>query len=77
LVLGETPAAIAAKQEMVPVALREMFQSSIVAVTPRDAIAYYGALVQAGIQYFIIGIWPNDIETLQLFSQQVAPTLAC
>ncbi len=77
LVLGETPSAIAAKHEVVPTMLREMFQSSAVAVTPREAIAYYRALIQAGMQYFIIGTWPNDVETLQLFSQQVVPTLTC
>ncbi len=77
LVLGETTAAIATKQETAPAVLREIFQDSIVAVTPDEAIVYYRALVKAGIRYFIIGILPNDIETLQLFSQQVAPTLAC
>jgi alkanesulfonate monooxygenase SsuD/methylene tetrahydromethanopterin reductase-like flavin-dependent oxidoreductase (luciferase family) len=75
LVLGETAAAIAAKQETAPSVLRKRFQSSMVAVTLGEAIAYYRALVQAGIQYFIIAIFPNDIETLQLFSQQVIPTL--
>lgn len=77
LVLGETTAAIAAKQERAPAVLRETFQESMVAITPDEAIAYYRALVQAGIQYFILGILPSDIETLQLFSRQVAPTLAC
>ena len=76
LVLGETPAAIAAKQEGVPTALREMFRSGTLEVTPPEAIAHYRALVQAGMQYFIIGVWPNDGETLQLFSQHIAPALA-
>jgi alkanesulfonate monooxygenase SsuD/methylene tetrahydromethanopterin reductase-like flavin-dependent oxidoreductase (luciferase family) len=75
LVLGETPAAIAARQEGVPPALREMFRSGTLEVTPPEAIEHYHALVQAGMQYFIIGVWPNDVETLQLFSQQVAPAL--
>src|SRR6266705_1475890 len=70
LVLGETPAAIAAKQEKVPASLRKMLQSGTLTVTLHEAIAYYRALVQAGIRYLIIGVWLNDVETLQLFSQQ-------
>lgn len=75
LILGETSSTIAAKQEIIPADQREWYQSSIVAVTPHEAIAYYNALVQAGIQYFIIGIYLHDIETLQLFHQHVIPTL--
>lgn len=77
LVLGETPSAIVAKMEMTQASLRERFQASTLTMTPREAITYYQALVQAGIRYFIIGIYPHDKETLHLFSQQVAPTLAC
>jgi alkanesulfonate monooxygenase SsuD/methylene tetrahydromethanopterin reductase-like flavin-dependent oxidoreductase (luciferase family) len=76
LVLAETPEAIAAKQEAAPADLRELLASGTVAVTPQEAIAYYAALVQAGIQYFIIGIWPDDLETMHLFSQHVLPMLA-
>lgn len=77
LVLGETPAAIAAKQEKIPTFQRKTHQSGMLTVTLQEAIAYYSALVQAGIRYFIIGAWPNDVETLQLFSQQVVPALSC
>jgi hypothetical protein len=45
-------------------------------MTPREAIEHYRALVQAGIDYFIVGAWPNDVDTLHLLSQQVLPALA-
>jgi hypothetical protein len=73
--LGETSAAVAAKLEAAPPDLREMFRSSEVALTPSEAIAYYNRLVQAGMQYFIITLFPDDVETLRLFGQQVIPAL--
>ncbi len=75
LVLAETPAALAAKLDAIPPAVREMFRSGEVALTPPEAIEYYNALVQAGMQYFIITISPDDMETMQLFGQQVLPAL--
>ena len=77
LVLGETPDVIAAKQEAVPPALREKLRAGTLAATPHEAITYYNALIQAGIRYFIIGIFPNDLATLQLFVRQVMPALTC
>jgi alkanesulfonate monooxygenase SsuD/methylene tetrahydromethanopterin reductase-like flavin-dependent oxidoreductase (luciferase family) len=75
LVLGETSAAIAAKLAAAPAHLREMFRPGTVAVTIDEAITYYHNLVQAGLQYFILGIFPNDLETLHLFNQKVLPAL--
>jgi alkanesulfonate monooxygenase SsuD/methylene tetrahydromethanopterin reductase-like flavin-dependent oxidoreductase (luciferase family) len=73
LVLGETQAAIATKQGKAPSFLREIFLSSELSLTPPEAIAYYNALIEAGIQYFIIVLWPDDLDTLQMFSEQVMP----
>lgn len=75
LVLGETPDAVAAKLAAIPPVTRETFRSGEVALTPAEAIEYYNALVQAGMQYFIIAVSPNDVETIQLFGQQVLPAL--
>ena len=75
LVLAETSAALAAKLGAIPPAVREMFRSGEVALTPPEAIEHYNALVQAGMQYFIVSVNPGDIETMQLFGQQVLPAL--
>ena len=73
--MGETQAAIATKRETGSPYLRELFGLSELAVTPPEAIAYYNALIQAGIQYFIIVLWPDDLDTLQMFGQEVLPAL--
>lgn len=75
LVMGETRAALAVKQDAVPAYLRNPFLSSEMAFHPSDAIAYYRTLVQAGIQYFIMILWQNDLETLHMLAQQVLPAL--
>jgi alkanesulfonate monooxygenase SsuD/methylene tetrahydromethanopterin reductase-like flavin-dependent oxidoreductase (luciferase family) len=71
LVIGETQAAIATQQGKAPPFLREMFLSSEVSLTPSEAIVYYNALIEAGIQYFIIVCWPDDLNTPRLFSEKV------
>jgi alkanesulfonate monooxygenase SsuD/methylene tetrahydromethanopterin reductase-like flavin-dependent oxidoreductase (luciferase family) len=75
LVLGETASAIAAKQQTVSPRLREMVRSGIFEGTPSEAIAHYGALIRAGVQYCVISIWYNDLETLRVFGEQVLPAL--
>jgi hypothetical protein len=44
--------------------------------TVETAIEFYRALVRSGMQYFIIILVPGDIETLQLFKEQVLPAAA-
>jgi alkanesulfonate monooxygenase SsuD/methylene tetrahydromethanopterin reductase-like flavin-dependent oxidoreductase (luciferase family) len=75
LVLAETPAALDAKLAAIPPEAREMFRSGEVALTPPEAIEYYNELVRAGMQYFIVSVSPGDVETIQLFGQQVLPAL--
>ncbi len=75
LVMGKTQAAIAAKQEAAPSYLRDPFLSSEIAVTPSESIEYYNALIQAGIQYFIITLWQNDLEKLHILAHQAIPAL--
>ena len=74
--MGETTSVIAAKQETVSPALREAVRSGIFEGSPSDAISHYNALIRAGMQYLIVAMWYNDLETLQLFGQRVLPALA-
>jgi alkanesulfonate monooxygenase SsuD/methylene tetrahydromethanopterin reductase-like flavin-dependent oxidoreductase (luciferase family) len=75
LLLGKTQEAAEAKRETMPPEMRGFFESGTIATTVDGAIAYYNALVQAGMQYFIIGIAPGDLETMQMFKEQVFPAL--
>lgn len=75
LVLGESSDAIAAKQEAAPPPLRNRFAAGTLAVTPQEAVTYYQNLIKAGLRYFILGLWPGDIDTMRLFNQQVMPFL--
>jgi alkanesulfonate monooxygenase SsuD/methylene tetrahydromethanopterin reductase-like flavin-dependent oxidoreductase (luciferase family) len=47
----------------------------ITAGTPAQLVAYYRALVQAGMQYFIVPLG-NDPETVRLFAEQVVPQVS-
>jgi hypothetical protein len=42
---------------------------------PAKAVAYYRALIDAGMQYFIAFVYGNDIGTPRLLMEQVAPEL--
>jgi alkanesulfonate monooxygenase SsuD/methylene tetrahydromethanopterin reductase-like flavin-dependent oxidoreductase (luciferase family) len=75
LVLGISSAAVHARHEAMPRPLRDRFASSTLIATPDEAIKYYGALAATGLRYFILGVWPGDVETVRLFSQQVLPFL--
>ena len=47
-----------------------------VPLTAAQAIPHYQALVDAGIQYLIVGsLDASGTETMRLFAKQVAPTL--
>ncbi len=48
-----------------------------VALTVPDAVAYYRALAEAGIQYFVAEILDaDDLETIEILARQVAPEVA-
>ncbi|HEU5381949.1 MAG TPA: LLM class flavin-dependent oxidoreductase [Ktedonobacteraceae bacterium] len=76
LVLGTSAEAIAAKQEAIPLPLRSKFTAGTLAVTPQEALEYYRNLAKMGIHYFILGLWPGDVETMRLFSEHVMPFLS-
>jgi alkanesulfonate monooxygenase SsuD/methylene tetrahydromethanopterin reductase-like flavin-dependent oxidoreductase (luciferase family) len=79
LILAQDEARVATKLErMVPQGLDQRFSGRwsgfALAVTVEQAIAYYRDLVNAGIQYFDIGLLDAaDVETIQLFAEQVMP----
>jgi alkanesulfonate monooxygenase SsuD/methylene tetrahydromethanopterin reductase-like flavin-dependent oxidoreductase (luciferase family) len=73
--LGKTPQILARKQEALPAPVRSLFQDSIVALQPQEAIDYFRGLIEAGIQYVIVGVTLQDIETLELLSTEVSPML--
>jgi hypothetical protein len=43
--------------------------------TPAKAVASYRALIDAGMQYFIVFVYGIDLETPGLLMEQVAPEL--
>ena len=46
-----------------------------VAGTPRQLLAYYRALIAAGMRYFIVS-FGQDVETLRLLGEAVMPRLS-
>ena len=46
-----------------------------VVATPREAIAHYQALVDAGVQYFFVAIQGNDAETVRSLAEHVIPEI--
>jgi alkanesulfonate monooxygenase SsuD/methylene tetrahydromethanopterin reductase-like flavin-dependent oxidoreductase (luciferase family) len=75
VVLAETRAALAAKLAAIPSHIRSGYESSMVAGTPDELVAYYRALADAGLDYFIAGIVGDDRETVRLLARRVAPAL--
>jgi alkanesulfonate monooxygenase SsuD/methylene tetrahydromethanopterin reductase-like flavin-dependent oxidoreductase (luciferase family) len=75
VVLAETAEALAAKMATIPEVVRRGYASSTVAALPEDAVAYYQELAEAGLNYFITGVYGNDIETVRLLANRVVPAL--
>ena len=75
VVLAETPGGLAAKLAAIPENVRRAYASSTVACLPADAVAYYQELAEAGLNYFIAGVYGNDVETVRLLAERVVPIL--
>ncbi len=75
VVLAEAEGALRAKLEAIPDQVRRGYASSTVAGLPEDAVAYYRELAEAGLTYFVAGIYGNDIETVRLLAERVVPAL--
>jgi alkanesulfonate monooxygenase SsuD/methylene tetrahydromethanopterin reductase-like flavin-dependent oxidoreductase (luciferase family) len=76
VLLAETQARLAAKLEAIPAHIRQGYASSTVAGTPDEVCSYYQALVQAGVRYFIVGLFGHDLETVRLLARWVVPRLS-
>lgn len=77
LMLADTPAAAQAKVAAMPAQARAYFGAIAhpLGATPAEAIAYFRGLVAAGVQYFLLILWPHDDETLRLLGEQVMPAV--
>jgi hypothetical protein len=76
VVLAETRAALAAKLDAIPGHIRDGYASSLVAGTPDELVAHYRALADAGLNYFMAGVYGDDRETVRLLARGVVPQLA-
>jgi alkanesulfonate monooxygenase SsuD/methylene tetrahydromethanopterin reductase-like flavin-dependent oxidoreductase (luciferase family) len=75
VVLAESSVALAAKLAAIPERIRRGYASSTLAGLPDDAITYYRELAEAGLTYFIAGIYGDDRETVRLLAERVVPHL--
>ncbi|MFL5758371.1 MAG: LLM class flavin-dependent oxidoreductase [Thermomicrobiales bacterium] len=73
LILVERADQLQARLAEVPKATREFCKTSLVAGTPEDAIRYYQALADAGVQYFVANILDQDWQTIELLAREVMP----
>ena len=75
LMLAENEAGARAKlSHYYPQGVNEEQRYSRVATTPTGAVAYYQALADAGIQYFVVqSLDAADEETIHLLAEEVAP----
>ncbi|GCE50888.1 alkanesulfonate monooxygenase SsuD/methylene tetrahydromethanopterin reductase-like flavin-dependent oxidoreductase (luciferase family) [Thermosporothrix hazakensis] len=75
LLLAESPERVKAKREADPLGYRDFMRSATMAGTPEEIIPSFQALVNCGIQYFIVMLYLNDYETLQVLAEKVIPFL--
>lgn len=76
LLLGKTQADAEAKRALIPPPLSKVLGDTAMVAAVETAIDFYSALARSGMQYFIIGVAPGDIETLQIFKEQVLPAIS-
>lgn len=76
VVLAETHTALEAKLQTIPEPIRRQFASSMLAGTPDEIVGYCQMLVNAGVRYFIAGLFGNDQETARLLARYVLPAFS-
>jgi hypothetical protein len=64
-----------AKLEAIPPPRLASWRASNLIGTPREAVAYYQALTDAGMQYFVAFVYGADLETPRLLAERVIPEL--
>lgn len=81
LILGETEGAAVRKLDALDTAAstspgtRRSGKTGIVAGSPERLVAYYRALVAAGIRYFVVQLAADDRETIELLAREVMPNV--
>ena len=75
VVLAQTQDELQVKLDAIPEDAHAFYQSSLIAGTPSEVVAHYQSLIDAGIQYLMIAMWGPDLETIQLFAEEVIPAL--
>jgi alkanesulfonate monooxygenase SsuD/methylene tetrahydromethanopterin reductase-like flavin-dependent oxidoreductase (luciferase family) len=73
LLLARTPEELAAKQLLYP--LREDAVKGAIVGTVEEVKTQIQTLVNMGMQYFIMYVFPNDTETLEIFSHEIMPAI--
>jgi alkanesulfonate monooxygenase SsuD/methylene tetrahydromethanopterin reductase-like flavin-dependent oxidoreductase (luciferase family) len=74
--LGTDAADIERKAARLSAWVRPQFSKTEAVVgTPKDVIPYYRGMVDAGLRYFILRIWEDEIESVRLFAAEVLPAL--
>ena len=82
LILGETMAAARAKANALDTSqstspgTRAHGKTAMLVADPARAGRYYQAMVDAGIQYFIVQLDARDIQTIELLKTAVAPEVS-
>jgi alkanesulfonate monooxygenase SsuD/methylene tetrahydromethanopterin reductase-like flavin-dependent oxidoreductase (luciferase family) len=74
-ILAETQAGADAKFEALPAEARAFFGPALYGSTPQETVAQFRDLVAAGVQYFVLMLWPGDLETFHLLGERVIPAL--
>jgi len=74
LVLAGTRAALERKRGVTRIPDPQLHTVPLFA-TPREAIAHYQALADAGMQYFLAQVSGDDDETVRLFADEVIPAI--
>lgn len=82
LILARTEAEAARKAESLETArstspgTRRSGKAQVLAASPDRAVAYYQAMAAQGIQYFIVQLDGEDLETITLLAEEVEPHLS-
>jgi alkanesulfonate monooxygenase SsuD/methylene tetrahydromethanopterin reductase-like flavin-dependent oxidoreductase (luciferase family) len=75
-VVAETQQAVEKKLNAIPERVRSSYTPGIVAGTPDEMCVLYQGLAEAGVEYFMAGIFGDDRETVQLLARHILPVFA-
>jgi alkanesulfonate monooxygenase SsuD/methylene tetrahydromethanopterin reductase-like flavin-dependent oxidoreductase (luciferase family) len=74
-IVADTREAADAKYEALPAEGRAFFGPAVHGSTPEETVAHFRDLMAAGVQYFVLMLWPGDLETFHLLGERVIPAL--